>query len=73
MFTAGTGRKLILIGYKEKVFYNRSGEALAQVAQGGGGCRVPGDNQGQAGWVSKQPDVAIDNPVHCRGVGLDDL
>jgi len=32
-------------------FYNTDGEALAQVAQSGGGCPIPGDTQGQAGWA----------------------
>ena len=41
----------IQTGYKEKVFYDQGGEALAQVAQRGGGCPVPGDIQGQAGWA----------------------
>ena len=34
-------------------FYNNSGEALAQVAQRGGGHLVPRDTQGQAGWGSE--------------------
>ena len=29
--------------------------------------------QGWAGWVSEHPDLAVSVPVHCRGVGLDDL
>ena len=33
----------------------------------------PGDIQGQAGQSSEQSDLAVDVPVHCRGVGLDDL
>ena len=32
-----------------------------------------GDTQGQAGHGSEQPDVAVDVPVHCRGVKLDDF
>ena len=68
--TRGNGFKLkkkgeIWTGYKES-FFNKSNEALAQVAQRGGGCLVPGDIQGQAGWGSEQPDVAVDVPVHCR-------
>ena len=35
--------------YKEEVFYSKGSEALAQVAQRGGGCPIPGDSQGQAG------------------------
>jgi len=38
---------------KEKVFYNKGGEALAQVAQRGDGCPILGDTQGQAGWGSE--------------------
>ena len=49
------------------------GEALAQVAQRGGGCPVLGDTQGQAGWGSEQPGLAVGVPGHCWGVGLDDL
>ena len=35
------------------MFYHQGGEALAQVAQRGGGCPIPGDTQGQAGWGSE--------------------
>ena len=38
-----------------------------------GGCPVPGDIQGQAGQGSEQSDLSVGVPVHCRGVGLDDL
>jgi len=48
-------------------------EALAQVARRGGGGPIPGDIQGQAGQGSEFLDVAVGVPVHCRGVGLDDL
>jgi len=51
----------IWIGYKESVFYNKGDEVLEQVAQS------PGDIH------PEQPDLAVDVPVHCRGVGLDDL
>ena len=33
---------------KKKAFHCEGNEALAQVAQGGGGCPVPGDTKGQA-------------------------
>jgi len=56
-----TKRVEIWIGYKESVFYNKGDEVLEQVAQS------PGDIQ------PEQPDLAVDVPVHCRGVGLDDL
>ena len=46
---------------------------LEQVAQRCGGCPMHGDIQGQAGWGSEQPDVAVGIPVHCRGVGLGGL
>ena len=46
---------------------------LAQVAQRGGGCPVPGDAQGQAGRGSEHLDPAVGVPVHCRGVGPDGL
>ena len=59
--------------HKEKLFYSKGGEALAQVAQRGGGCPIPGDTQGQAGWDSEQSYLAVGVPVHCRGVGSDGL
>ena len=34
---------------REKFFYNKGGEALAQVAHIGDGCPIPGGIQGQAG------------------------
>ena len=34
---------------RKTVFYDKSSEAVAQVAQRGGGCPVPGDTQGEAG------------------------
>ena len=43
----------IYTGYKEKGFYNEGGEALAQVAQRGSACPIPGDSQGQARWGSE--------------------
>ena len=46
---------------------------LAQVAQRGGRCPIPGNVQGQVGWGSEQPDPVEDVPAHCRGVGPDDL
>jgi len=57
----------------ETRFYNNGGEALEQIAQRGGGCPLLGDIQGQTGQGSEQPDLAVDVPVHCRGVGLDGL
>ena len=34
---------------------------------------LPGTIQGQVGGGSEQPDLVVDVPVLCRGVGLDDL
>ena len=34
---------------------------------------VSENTQGQGGWDSEQPDLAVGVPVHCRGVGLDDF
>ena len=48
-----------MIGYKEKAFYNKSGEAVEHVAQRGGGCPIPGNIQGQAGLGTEQPDLAV--------------
>ena len=59
--------------YKEKIFYNEDGEALAQVAQRGNGSPIHGDFQGEPGSGPGQFDLTMDVPVQCRGVGLDDL
>jgi len=58
---------------KKNVFYKKDGEALAQVAQGDGGCHVPRNIQSQAGWGSEHPDLAVGIPIRCRGVGLNGL
>jgi len=55
------------------VFDSRGGEAPEQVSQSSGGCPIPGNIQGQAGWGSKQSHLVEDVPAHFRGVGLDDL
>jgi len=60
-------------GYKEEIFYREGGEALAQVAQRGGRCPIPGNIPGQVGRGSEQPDLVEGVPAHCRGVGLDGL
>ena len=59
--------------YEENVFYGKCSEALEPIAQRGGGCPTPGDTQGQAGWGSEQPHLAVGVPVHCRGIGPDGL
>lgn len=41
-----------------------------QVVQGGGGCSVPGNVQGQVGQGSEQPDLAEDPPAYCSRFGL---
>jgi len=58
---------------RENFFYAEGGETLAQVAQRGGRCPIPGHIQGQVGWGSEQPDLVEDVPAHGRGVGLDGL
>ena len=52
------------------LFFYKGGEALKQVARRCGESPVPGGIQSQAGPGSEQP---VGVPVHCRGVGLDDL
>ena len=59
------------IGHKEKSFHDNSSETLAQVAQKGGECSIPGDIKGQAGQGSEQLELAVGAPVHCREVRLD--
>ena len=54
-------------------FYDEGGETLEQVAQTGDRCPMHGNIQGQAGQGSEQPDLVVDVPGHCSGVGLDDL
>ena len=53
-----------------------SGEVLAQAAQRGCGCSIPGGVQGQGGWGPGQPGVGPDQevggPVCDRGLELDD-
>ena len=51
------------------VFFNSSGKALEQVDEIGD-CPIL-EESGKTG--SEQPDLSVDDPVHCRGVGLDDL
>jgi len=53
-----------------KFFYDEGREALEEVAQRGGSCPIPGNIQGQVGQGSEQPDLVVDVPTQCRGVGL---
>jgi len=46
---------------------------LEQAAQRGGMFSVPGNTQVQTEPGSEQPDLAVDDSVHCRRVGLDEL
>ena len=55
------------------MFYTEGGETLAQVAQGAGGCPIPGNTPGQVGRGFEQPDLVEDVPAYGRGVGLDDF
>ena len=57
----------------EEFFYSECGVTVEQVAQRGGWCPLPGNIQGQVGQGSEQPDLVVDDPALCRGVGLDDL
>ena len=47
-------------------------ETLAQVAQWGYGCPLPGSTQGQAGWGCKQPGLGGGIPAYSRGLELGD-
>ena len=44
---------------KEEVFYNKCGEALAQVSQTCGGGPILGNIQEQAGLGAGEPDLAV--------------
>jgi len=57
---------------RKKLFTMRVVE-LAQVAQRGGGCPIPGNIQSQVGRGSEQPGVVEEVPAHCRGVGQNGL
>ena len=58
-----------------EIFYREVGEALAQAAQRGCGCPMPGGVQGQVGWGPRQPDlvpdVVVGTPAQSRGVGTE--
>ena len=44
-----------------------------QVVQRCGGSLIPVDIQNQAGLGFERPDLAVDDPVNCRGFGVDGL
>ena len=60
MSSAGCGLRLLVLLFLLK---------LAQAAQRGGGCPIPGNTQGQVRGGSGQPDPGEDVPAHCRGLG----
>ena len=47
-------------------------DSLEQVAQGGCGCPIPAGIQDQAGCGSGQPGLLVGDPVHSRGLELDE-
>jgi len=58
------------------VLHRQSGEVLAQAAQRGCGCHVPGVVHGQVGWGPGQPgvvpDLEVGVPACGRRLELDD-
>ena len=56
-----------------KNFYYEGAETLAQVAQRGGRCPIPGNTQGQVGRGSEQPGLVEDVAAHGRGDGPHEL
>jgi len=69
-FKLGEGR--FRLDIRNLLFYLEGDETLAQVAQRGGRCPIPGRVQGQVGWGSEQPGLVEDVPAHGMGGGLDD-
>lgn len=55
------------IGYMEDVFTIREVRHWS-VVRSGDGCPASADAQGQAGQGSKQPYVAVGDPVDCSGI-----
>lgn len=49
---------------------DKGSEVQAQAAQRKGGCPIPGNIKGQAGWGSQR---LMELYVQCRGLELDDL
>lgn len=54
---------LLFFENNELFSYNIGSEAMEQIAQRCSGNPIPRDIQGQTGWVSEQPDLAVGNPV----------
>ena len=56
-----------------EILYRRSDEVLAQTAQRGCRCPIPGGVQGQFGWGPGQPGLVLNlnvgGPACGRGVG----
>jgi len=48
-------------------FFNESGEVMAQAAQRGCGCPIPGGTKGQVGRGPGQSDLVDGNPVYSLG------
>jgi len=67
--SGGDGR----VAKGEGILCYAGGETLAEVAQRGGRCPIPGNIPGQTGRGSEKPDVVEDVPAHGRGVGLGHL
>ena len=65
-FKLGQGR--FRLDIRRKFFHTEGSDALEQVAQGGCGCPIPGDIQGQAGCSCGQPGLVVGDPARSRGV-----
>lgn len=48
-------------------------KTLAQIALRADGCPILAEIQGQDGWSSEHPDLAVDVLVQCMGIGLYDF
>ena len=52
-----TKRGKIQVRHQEEIFYSEGGEVLAQAAQRGCRCPIPGGIEGQVGWDPGQPEM----------------